>query len=746
MQHIHQHVRLNTMAALIAASFSVPALAQEIELLPEITIYADREEKPLNKSTQSLTVVNGSTIEKTQAKNIRDLQNVDPNISVRRNAARFTAALSGSGRDQNSGFNIRGLEGGRVLSVVDGVRLPSPFSFTTVNYGNGDYVDLSSLKALEVVRGAASTLHGSDGLAGAVSYTTLDPKDLLDIFGKNSYASLNAGYASEDDSWRTVGRAALRSGNTELLAIGSLSKGHEVKNKGGIGGVGSLRTEANPQDYTQYNVLLKGVVHASPNNQLDVAYEHYRKTTKADLLTSLSNTVTDSKAKDKIERDRISISQKYTAQLPWLSQLNWKLSYQETKQRQYTEENRTIGNRSRDNAFKEQSVNLNSTAISKFVTGQTDHSIVWGLDYLYSKSSSFRTGTNYSPAGAVLSTSFSDPIFPDTTYNLGGLFAQDTISLLKDANGQAKLEITPGLRFDWFSLKPKDTHGTTGYNYEHKKLSDNHVSPRIGMLYRITPVLSVVANYAHGFKAPEAGQVNSSFQNITPYYSYATIGNPSLKPETSRTAELSLRFEQAKWSASLTGYHGKYKNFIEQTIIKGNGSAANPVLYQYVNLGKVKLSGFEGSGVYRFNENWGAAAGFAYNKGHDITNGTKTPLNTINPLRINLGLSWDASSKQYGTQVLVNYNAKKKQSDIDAAALGLSAGAEPFASKAFTTVDLNAYWQVSKNFKLNLAINNLTGKKHWRWSDVRGQASNSPTLDAYSSAGRNVSIGITGQF
>ena len=41
---------------------------------------------------------------------------------------------------------------------------------------------------------------------------------------------------------------------------------------------------------------------------------------------------------------------------------------------------------------------------------------------------------------------------------------------------------------------------------------------------------------------------------------------------------------------------------------------------------------------------------------------------------------------------------------------------------------------------------NVTDKKYWRWSDVRGIESASPVLDAYTAPGRNVQLSARYEF
>jgi hemoglobin/transferrin/lactoferrin receptor protein len=144
-----------------------------------VTVTATRSEKKLQDAPVTASVISDQDIEDGLVKDIKDLVRFEPGVSVRRAPARFTAAGASTGRDGNAGFNIRGLEGNRVLILVDGVRVPDGYAFGAQNMGRGDYVDLDTLKSVEIVRGPASALYGSDGLAGSVSYFTKDPSDLL---------------------------------------------------------------------------------------------------------------------------------------------------------------------------------------------------------------------------------------------------------------------------------------------------------------------------------------------------------------------------------------------------------------------------------------------------------------------------------------------------------------------------------------------------------------------------------------
>lgn len=171
--------------ALACAMVAAPAQAQDndgyfwLDRMNQIVVTATRTPVRLQDVPASISIKNDEQIADEIISDIKDLVRFEPGISVRQSPSRFGAALGVTGRDGASSFNIRGLEGNRVLIQVDGVRVPDGFEFGAQAAGRGNYVDLRLVKSVEILRGPASALYGSDGLAGAVSFTTSDPDDLL---------------------------------------------------------------------------------------------------------------------------------------------------------------------------------------------------------------------------------------------------------------------------------------------------------------------------------------------------------------------------------------------------------------------------------------------------------------------------------------------------------------------------------------------------------------------------------------
>src|SRR5690606_32466975 len=119
-------MRFRLLAGTVFSTFTLaavsPADAQNNEAAradDPVTITATRTEKNLDEVPATVTVLSDKQIEDELVTDIKDLVRFEPGVSVRNAPARFGAALGTTGRDGNAGFNIRGLEGNRVLMQVD---------------------------------------------------------------------------------------------------------------------------------------------------------------------------------------------------------------------------------------------------------------------------------------------------------------------------------------------------------------------------------------------------------------------------------------------------------------------------------------------------------------------------------------------------------------------------------------------------------------------------------------------------
>lgn len=721
-----------SQAALGADSATETVDSAKVTALSKTTVTATRVEEAVDDVPATVSVIDAKQIEDELATDIKDLVRFEPGVAVRNSPARFTAAGSSTGRDGNSGFNIRGLEGNRVLILVDGVRVADAFSFGAQSMGRGDYVDLDVLKTVEILRGPASALYGSDGLAGAVSFTTKDPDDFLDA-NANWGVRSRVGYAYADASMSEGLAAAGRAGAWQALVAYTRRDGSEQDNQGTNASADVTRTTPIPQDIASNAALGKLVFAPNDAHRLRLTLDHLDHRADSNVLSAravppLGATSTLAlDARDDIKRDRLSIDHRYQGQAPWLTSARTSLYYQTSRTQEYAAEDRnTMADRTRYNTFDNKVVGFGSQLTSVFSIGELSQQLVYGIDASQTRQEALRNGTIPPPGEG-----FPTRAFPTTDYRLAGAYVQDDIRVLDE-----RLALYPALRCDYYSIKPTSDPLFTANVPQSQH--DTHLSPKFGAVLRITDAVSVFANYGGGFKAPAASQVNTGFTN--PIQNYRSISNPGLKPETSETVEAGLRLRFAGASASIAGFSGRYQDFIDQLQVGGNGTAANPTVFQYINRGRVQIDGAEFNAEAELGSGFVAQTAASYARGTATTEGIDTPLNSVEPWKLVAGVSWHNTSRRYGGQVIATHSAGKEISRVDQSACSPPAC---FTPPGFTIVDATAWWNLSDALTLRAGLFNLTDEKYWWWSDVRGQSSTLAVLDAYTQPGRNASVSLT---
>ena len=732
----YQHI-----AALLAA-VATPALATDATTdandgLGAITVTATRTATPIIDAPATVSVITAEDIADQLVDDIKDLVRFEPGVSVRSQPSRFTAAFSPTGRDGNSGFTIRGLEGNRVLIQTDGIRLPDAFSFGAQANGRGDYADLDLLKSVEILRGPASPLYGSDGVAGAVSFTTKDPGDLL-AAGATVGGRLRLGYADADGSWAKAAALAMRDGNLEALVAYTRRDSGPLSNQGTNDSANVTRTTPNPQETDNDAVLAKLVWAVAPGHRLRGTFEHNARTTETNVLSGIAvppltaSSVIGLTARDSATRNRVSLDWRYEGSA-LVERASLTGFYQDSRTRQFTAEDRNISvDRTRDNRFNNEVYGAIGELVLKFDTGAIGNRIVTGFDASRTLQTGLRTGT-VPPVGE----SFPTKAFPDTRYTLAGVFVQDEID-----NGHGRLLLYPALRLDHYSLDPET--GDPQFPGSPAGQSGTRLSPKFGAIGWLGDSFGLYASYAAGFKAPTPSQVNNGFANVI--QNYVSLANPDLKPESSDSIEGGLRLRRLDLggvtvNASLTGFYGWYKNFIEQVQVSGSFTPASPGVFQFVNIGEVDIGGVEarieadlGSGL-RFD----AAAAYAH--GNRKSSGVETALSSVDPFKLTGGLSWRDSGNRFGGQAIVTHVARKAQNRV-------SEPCSPacFTPGSFTILDLTAFARPVEWATVRVGIFNLFNTKYLWWSDVRGLAASSSTIDAFSQPGRNISASLTVQF
>jgi hemoglobin/transferrin/lactoferrin receptor protein len=734
-------IALAIAAPLACAEPAAVAAPETYDQLERIIVSATLSAQAVKDIAAETTVLLREEMDRRLNQDLRDLVRYEPGISV-----------TGGGRFGLNGFAIRGLDGNRVRIEVDGVSAPDAFAIGSFSNAGRNFVDLDSLKRVEIVRGAASALYGSDALGGVVSFVTKDPRDYVSDGGDGRYLGLKGLYDSADRQATESVTGALQSGDHGLLAVVTHRDGHELNNRGERDVTGSTRTRPNPQD-TDGNALLAKYVYGDAKNFSRVTLDASRNDSDTRALDQLGlravgtaqTLYTRLDAEDRRSRARLSFDQHYAISAGFADTLEWRLYTQTSETRQDTFEDRasivngaTINPISRYRRFdyEQRELGVDALAHKRLGSGAVSHDLAYGLEYVSGRVREQRDGFQRNLTTGAVSNVVSPDVFPVRDFPLTdtartAVFLQDDMSLF-----DGRLHLVPAIRYDRFEIDPRrdavfeeDNPGV-----QPVQLDSDRVSPKFAAIYRFADLWRVYAQYTTGFRAPPYSDVNVGFTNLQ--FGYTALPNPDLKPETSRGGEVGLRVDGDAGYASVAVYRNRYRDFIESLINIGTDPQTGLMLFQSRNIGRVDIRGAEASAGLRlghFNpslEGWEIRAAAASARGDDRVN--DEPLTSIEPAKAVLGLAYDG--ERWGAELIGTFVRAKTR-------LAPAASGTAFAAPGYGTVDAYLHWNPLDSLTVYAGLTNLGDRRYWEWNSVRGMSTGA-AIDRYSAPGRAASAGF----
>ncbi|QBZ88384.1 TonB-dependent receptor [Pseudomonas viciae] len=732
--------------------------------LQQVTISATRLEQDITSVPSTVTVHDRQELDRNNVNTIKDLVRYEPGVSV-----------GGAGqRGGISGYNIRGIDGNRILTQVDGVEIPGSFFNGPYAKTQRNYVDPEIIKRVEVLRGPASVLYGSNAIGGAVSYFTLDPDDIIKP-GQDVGARLKTGYSSADESWLKSATVAGRSGSFDGLLHYSQRDGHETESYGSHNGTGLDRTAANPEDVRANNVLAKLGWNYNDDARLGLVYEKYKDDRDTDLKSAYGGPYSNGQpaiptsvlpggmyqwrtGNDTISRERFGLEHSFALDSLLADHMKWSLNHQIAKTTESTAEfyfpiTRQVL-RTRDTLYEEKQWVFDAQLDKAFSLADTDHTLTYGTTIKQQKVTGSRSGNGVclavgvgcSAVGAISTRDVLAKVsdFPDPTINTYSLFAQDQISW-------DRWTFTPGLRYDYTRLKPHLTEEflnavdpTGGGEVSGKNKTWHRISPKFGLTYALSDEYTWYGQYAEGFRTPTAKALYGRFDN--PSAGYSVEPNPDLEPEKSKSYETGLKGRFDSGSFDVAVFYNKYRDFINEDAIT---PGADQLTFQSNNIKHATIKGAEVRG--RLNlDLFGAPQGlytqgsvaYAYGRNAD----TGEPLNSVNPLTGVFGLGYDQD--HYGT--LLSWTLVKRKDRVDDSNFNSPDGvSSQFKTPGFGILDLTGFYKLTADVTVSGGLYNLTDKKYWLWDDVRGYDSvgeaavlSPANLDRLTAPGRNFAVNL----
>lgn len=724
------------IVALLGAAAAAAAMADgpaDAPVLEEITVLGKRAE-PLSKAAATVTVLDREVLEATLAGDLRGLLRYEPAITVGADPHRFGGA----------GPSLRGLGGNRVLLETDGVPAPSSYAVGSVSNTGRRFAEADLIERVEILHGAASSLYGSDALAGVIATTTRDPRALTG--GADGLATrLRAGWSGLDEGRHAALTLAGRQRDvTAMVALG--------RRLAGAVDLASATAEPNPRKAVGDFALLRAVHEGLDRPlRLTVSWDRQRVETEVNSLLlspgAFANTLAMD-ADDRYETRRIVLDQPATA---WgaVEHVEWRLWWQDMAVRQRTvEERRAAPPRTpplaveRAFEYAEDMAGGELTLAHSRESRYGSHRLVGGVELNLSRIAERRDGqqTNLltgATSKVLLGETLPVRDFPRSEVAKLGLYLQDEFR-----PGSGAVSIIPALRMEAYRLRPLDDplYAEDNPALAPVRVERVSVSPKLGLSWQLREGLTAWAQYAHGFRAPPFEDVNIGLD--IPQFNIRALPNPDLRPETSDSVELGLRFAGRVVAGSASVFHSRYEDFIESRVRIGVDPETGTTLFQSRNVASAEVWGAEAtldadlSAAFGLPPGWSARFAAAYARGDDLER--RQPLDSIEPLRGVLALRYDAPGGRAGADLALTATAGQDR---------IADGPVPQARPGgFAVLDLTGYWRITPQLTLRAGLMNLADRSYFEWSDLRGRAAGDPLLEQYRRPGRHGSISVTAAF
>jgi hemoglobin/transferrin/lactoferrin receptor protein len=717
--------------ALLALPGAVgPADGRSAAELETVTVVGKRPE-PLQQAAAAVSVIPAEDIEALVAFDYGDVLRREPGVSVPRDPQRFGG----------SGVNVRGLGGNRVHIETDGVPAAEGFAVGSFSNAGRQLADLELVERVELLRGPASALYGSDAIAGVLATTTVDPADLLGG-GTDALLRARAGYADDDGSTLFGLTGALRAGPFEGLVGWAHREAGELDHAGGP-------PPPNPRDAESDALLARAVAGTGPRPlRITAQWNRERALTDVDALElsggRFANTVL-LEGDDRLEAASLLVDQDFGGTRSF-DHAVWRAFWSETEFLQRTHEERRAAppvlpavSIDREFRYSQRIVGAELTLGRELAAGTGAHGLLGGIELLESRVAERRDGLQTDlETGQSTSTILGESLpvrdFPLSRIREVGVYLQDD---WRPGNGPWSL--IPALRADWYRLEPQVDAMYADDNPSEPPVSveETSVSPKLGIARRLAGGAVAYLQYAHGFRAPPFEDVNIGLD--IPQFNVRAIPNPDLRSEQSDSLELGLRFAGRAVRGSAAVFAGRYEDFIESRVNVGVDPVTGTTLFQSRNLASAEIAGLETELELALGAWHPAMEGFTGHFAAGWTEGedreTGQPINSIDPPRGRLGVAYAAPSGAWDGSLEVTLVAAKHDVDESAGPL--------FRPGAYSVLDLRLRWRPGPRLTVAFGLFNLTDRRYYEWASVRGVAPDDPMLPLYREPGRNVAVTVT---
>lgn len=545
-------------------------LFQEPPVSPEVLITASARDQAWLEAPWSADSVGARSLTGRRRTLMDALQGL-PSVMLQRTA-----------HGQVSPF-LRGFTGFRTMMLVDGVRL----NHAAMREGPNQYwatVDAFTVDRLELVRGPASVLYGSDAIGGTVHAVgrsaDLGTAGGGTIFGGRAFARLasaeNSATTRVESSVAHQGRWGARAGLT-VSDFGDLEAGSGMLPETG---------------YDEVNADLRWDGLLAEDLMLTVAAQTARQTDVPRTHTTIfAVPFAGTDVGSDLRRDLDQTRDLVYGRLAWdergglADQGSFTLSWQRHAE---TQDRLRSGDRRDLQGFELEDVGANARFVSdETATGRWS----WGVEGHLQTADSFRD--NF-VAGAYTGSDVQGPIGDDSTYTDVAAYVQDEIEF-------ERFTLVPGVRVSWYDLS-SDRVANPDPGGPPVIGVDESWTAATGSLRALAPLgegATLFAGVSQGFRAP-------NLSDLTAFDSTSVVETPSpdLEPENFLQFELGTKGERGPFAWQAAAYH----TLVDDMIVRsptGVLIGGTPEV-QKSNVGDGWIQGIELAGAWAFTPQWSA--------------------------------------------------------------------------------------------------------------------------------------------
>jgi len=720
--------------AVVGAMLAMPLMAwsatpqspvqddQADEPMDQIIVVATKHDRSIREVAANVSVFTRETIGAELATSMSDVFRYAPGIDAEASGARFGA----------EGISIRGIGGNRVALLVDGVPLGDQFDVGRFSNATRDFINAGFVQQLEVLHGPASALYGSAAIGGVVAVRTTDPADLL---GRNSSgANLFMNWRGADASSHATGMVAFGDTSRGFLLGASLRDGQEFD-------PAAVADNTDLRDYQRRSLLLKFVADTDNGNTWRIGVMQQRSDIQSDLNSMLGSgrfrSTTALEGDDRYEMSLVSLGYEFGAPGDWVDSGFIRGFYElvDIEQKTLDERGRATRPVSIDRFFgfeqELQGIELN---LQRRLQGfGLSHRLGFGIEYRQRRTEEIRDGLETDletglKTNVILGEVFPLRDFPISKSREWGVYVEDAMTL-------GDWTVIAALRADQYRLDPSnDPVYLEDFPFsEIVSIAEADLSPKLGLIYRLTDRTDLYAQYAHGFRAPPYEDANIGLD--LPLFNVRAIPNPDLRSENSDGLDMGIRWHGQSSSARLSVFHTRYEDFIETKVRLGLDPVSGRVLFQSQNISSTVIEGIEGAWSVRLPgdlDNVSFDGSFYLARGENRDNGEA--LNSVGPAQAVIGLHWTSADGNLQANLKSTFTARWSDRDESRGDL--------FEPPKYTVFDLFVTRRQSDRMTLHAGFLNLTDKTYWVWSDVRGLAPGDPVIPNLSRSGRSFTVGL----